>query len=164
MKKVTIASFICTLFLISCGPSAEEIATKTAISAQLTSTEQSMSFTKTFEASKPKIGLWTGSPNVQFDVTEAGIVNFTITVVFQMGGSCTLSMMEGEIININSDHTIAFSFGEKKLAESNSIRGQFVSETKITGTYSKVIACMNGSQMVIQSQTNEGKWDAEWTK
>ena len=105
----------------------------------------------------PKLGHYEGTnPNVSFNVTAAGIENFTITVPFGAGfgvTTCTLGPLD--TLNIKSDGSFSYHIDSKSNV---SITGKISGDT-VNGNFSFLL-CMEGGQLSILNNPSEGKWSA----
>ena len=108
--------------------------------------------------SAPVPGHYEGTdPSVSFDVTAAGIENFSVTVPFS-SGTCTLAPNDPMIIESNGSFSFQTAMGEDSSKPGVSISGKIKGST-VNGNYSLVL-CFGGGQLTIQLEPSEGEWSA----
>jgi len=106
----------------------------------------------------PVLGHYEGTdPGVSFDVTAAGIENFSITVPFS-NGTCTFAPTNPLIIESNGSFSFETALGENSSDPDIYFSGKIKGST-VSGTYS-VRICVGGGQLSIQSEPSKGEWSA----
>jgi hypothetical protein len=110
----------------------------------------------------PRAGHWTGDSSIAFQVDDDGqIRDFHIEIEIPFSGTCTV---EAQSVEVASDGSFRFQFGDSEVEDANIIEGRFDTDTSVTGTYSQALFCEDaGTGEGIMSFGEAGEWSARWT-
>ncbi|MDP1544598.1 MAG: LysM peptidoglycan-binding domain-containing protein [Anaerolineales bacterium] len=93
--------------------------------------------------SEPSVGHWEGRA-ISFEIGADGqIHNFKIEIGFGDGSSGCVFM--ADVIPVESDGTVQYTFGETAREGVNTIKGKFESNVTFRGTHSGTMICTNSS-------------------